>query len=322
MKHKISYYLLLIMAVITLNFFLPRWLPGSPVAQIIGEDVSKMVPEERERILEIYHLNDTLGQQFVTYIKNIFTLDWGISYSKKQPIFDMIMTALPWTLLLCGTNLFISTILGTLLGTASAILRKSKKDIRIVGVMSFLGSMPSFWIGMVLISFFGVKLGWFPIYGAYSMIKRYTGVARMVDILKHLVLPVTTMTIVSLMSFFTTSRVSVLETIHQDYVTLARMRGISKKRIRYFYIMRNALIPVFTIFMLEVGYVLSGSVVIESLFSYPGIGQLLYNAVLSRDYPLMQYGFLVTSVTVILASWLTDLLYCKIDPRMVSVLEK
>ena len=118
------------------------------------------------------------------------------------------------------------------------------------------------------------------------------------------------------------SRVSVLETIHQDYVTLARMRGISKKRIRYFYIMRNALIPVFTIFMLEVGYVLSGSVVIESLFSYPGIGQLLYNAVLSRDYPLMQYGFLVTSVTVILASWLTDLLYCKIDPRMVSVLEK
>ena len=322
MKHKASYDLILIFAVIALNFFLPRWLPGSPVAQIIGENISSMLPEERERILETYHLNDSVGEQFVMYIKNIFTLDWGISYSKKQPILDLIVNAVPWTLLLCGTNLFISTILGTLLGTFSALLRKKKKDLKIVGLMTVLGSMPSFWIGMVLISFFGVKLGWFPIYGAYSMTKKYTGFAKVLDVVRHLILPVTTMAIVSLMSFFTTSRVSVLETIHQDYVTLAEMRGISKQRIHFWYIMRNALIPVFTVFMLEVGYVLSGSVVIESLFSYPGIGHLLYNAVLSRDYPLMQYGFLITSVMVILASWLTDILYSKIDPRMVSVLEK
>ncbi|MCI7812556.1 MAG: ABC transporter permease [Lachnospiraceae bacterium] len=322
MKQKKSYYIILIAAVITLNFFLPRCLPGSPISQIIGENVGGMLPEERERILETYHLNDSLPEQFIEYIKNIFTLDWGISYSKKQPIKDLIFDAIPWTLLLCGTNLILSTVLGTVLGTASAMLRKKKKDLKIVGLMTILGSMPSFWIGMVLISFFGVKLGWFPIYGAYSVVKKYTGVAKILDILRHLVLPVITMTIVSLMSFFTTSRVSVLETIHQDYVTLAEMRGIPKKRIQVFYIMRNALIPVFTVFMLEVGYVLSGSVVIESLFSYPGIGYLLYNAVLSRDYPLMQYGFLITSVMVILASWLTDVLYCKIDPRMVSMLEK
>lgn len=322
MKQKKSYYIILIAAVITLNFFLPRCLPGSPISQIIGENVGGMLPEERARILETYHLNDSLPEQFIEYIKNIFTLDWGISYSKKQPIKDLIFDAIPWTLLLCGTNLILSTVLGTVLGTASAMLRKKKKDLKIVGLMTILGSMPSFWIGMVLISFFGVKLGWFPIYGAYSVVKKYTGVAKILDILRHLVLPVITMTIVSLMSFFTTSRVSVLETIHQDYVTLAEMRGIPKKRIQVFYIMRNALIPVFTVFMLEVGYVLSGSVVIESLFSYPGIGYLLYNAVLSRDYPLMQYGFLITSVMVILASWLTDVLYSKIDPRMVSMLEK
>lgn len=322
MRHKISYYFILIAAVITLNFFLPRWLPGSPIAQIIGENVGEMLPEERERILETYHLNDSLAEQFMEYVKNIFTLDWGISYSKKQPIKDLIFSAIPWTLLLCGTNLVFSTLLGTFLGTVSAMLRKKKKDIKIVGLMAVLGSIPSFWIGMVLISFFGVKLGWFPIYGAYSVVKKYTGAAKIWDILQHLVLPTVTMTIVSLMSFFTTSRVSVLETIHQDYVTLAEMRGIPNKRIRLFYIMRNAMIPVFTVFMMEVGYVLSGSVVIESLFSYPGIGYLLYNAVLSRDYPLMQYGFLLTSVMVILASWLTDILYAKIDPRMVSVLEK
>ena len=109
---------------ITLNFFLPRWLPGSPVAQIIGENVGEMLPEERERILEAYHLNDSLGEQFVMYIKNIFTLDWGISYSKKQPIKDLIFSAIPWTLLLCGTNLILSTLLGTFLGTLSAMLRK------------------------------------------------------------------------------------------------------------------------------------------------------------------------------------------------------
>ena len=322
MKHKISYYLILIAAVITLNFFLPRWLPGSPVAQIIGENVGEMLPEERERILEEYHLNDSLGEQFVMYIKNIFTLDGGISYSKKQPIKDLIFSAIPWTLLLCGTNLILSTLLGTFLGTLSAMLRKKKKDIKIVGLMAALGSVPSFWIGMVLISFFGVKLGWFPIYGAYSVVKKYTGVAKLLDILQHLAMPTITMTLVSLMGFFTTSRVSVLETIHQDYVILAEMRGIPQKRIRLFYIMRNAMIPVFTVFMLEVGYVLSGAVVIESLFSYPGIGNLLYNAVLARDYPLMQYGFLLTSIMVILASCLTDVLYAKIDPRMVSVLEK
>ena len=322
MKHKISYYLILIMAVIVLNFFLPRWLPGSPIAQIVGESVNEMTQEEIERILETYRLNDSLGEQFLTYVKNIFTLDWGISYSKKQPITKLIFDAIPWTLLLCGTNLILSTLLGTFLGAASAMLRKKKKDVKIIGLMTILGSMPAFWIGMVLISLFGVKLGWLPIYGAYSAFQKYTGLDRIVDVLRHLILPVATMTIVSLMSFFTTSRVSVLETIHQDYVVMADMRGIPDKRIRMWYIMRNALIPVFTVFMLEVGTVLSGSVVIESLFSYPGIGNLLYNAVLSRDYPLMQYGFLLTSVMVILASWLTDVLYVKIDPRMVSVNEE
>lgn len=322
MKHKNSYYLILIAAVIVLNFFLPRLLPGSPIGQIVGESVNEMTQDEINRILEVYHLNDSLPEQFITYVKNIFTLDWGMSFSKKQPITDLIFAALPWTLLLCGTNLILSTLLGTFLGTVSALLRKKKKDVKIVGLMTILGSIPSFWIGMVLISFFGVKLGWFPIYGAYSVIKKYTGFAKVLDIISHLILPVVTMTIVSLMSFFTTSRVSVLDTIHQDYVVMAEMRGIPKKRIQTFYIMRNALIPVFTVFMLEVGTVLSGSVVIESLFSYPGIGYLLYNAVLSRDYPLMQYGFLLTSVVVIGSSWLTDVLYSKIDPRMVAVNEK
>lgn len=318
MKYRITHYILLLAAVIILNFFLPRMLPGSPIAQLAGEEVGRMTQSERDRILSAYDLDKPLTVQFFTYIRNIVTLDWGISFSKKQPITDLLKAAIPWTLLLVGCNLILSTILGTFLGALSAVLRKKKKDMKLMLLVILCSSLPAFWIGMIFISVFSVSLGWFPVYGAYSMFSGLEGWAYAKDVWKHLILPVTTMTIVSISVFFTTSRYSVLETIHQDYVFMAKVRGIPKKRVRFCYMMRNALIPVFTVFMMELGSVLSGSVVIESVFAYPGLGNLLYNAVLSRDYPLMQYGFLFSSFMVIAASLLTDILYSRIDPRMVD----
>lgn len=318
MKYRITHYIVLLAAVVILNFFLPRMLPGSPIAQLAGEEVGSMTQSERDRILSAYDLDKPLTVQFFTYIRNIVTLDWGISFSKKQPITDLLKAAIPWTLLLVGCNLILSTILGTFLGALSAVLRKKKKDMKLMLLVILCSSLPAFWIGMIFISVFSVGLGWFPVYGAYSMFSGLEGWAYAKDVFEHLVLPVTTMTIVSISVFFTTSRYSVLETIHQDYVFMAKVRGIPKKRVRFCYMMRNALIPVFTVFMMELGSVLSGSVVIESVFAYPGLGNLLYNAVLSRDYPLMQYGFLVSSFMVIAASLLTDILYSRIDPRMVN----
>lgn len=318
MKYRITHYIVLLSAVVILNFFLPRMLPGSPIAQLAGEEVGSMTQSERDRILSAYDLDKPLTVQFFTYIRNIVTLDWGISFSKKQPITDLLKAAIPWTLLLVGCNLILSTILGTFLGALSAVLRKKKKDMKLMLLVILCSSLPAFWIGMIFISVFSVGLGWFPVYGAYSMFSGLEGWAYAKDVFEHLVLPVTTMTIVSISVFFTTSRYSVLETIHQDYVFMAKVRGIPKKRVRFCYMMRNALIPVFTVFMMELGSVLSGSVVIESVFAYPGLGNLLYNAVLSRDYPLMQYGFLVSSFMVIAASLLTDILYSRIDPRMVD----
>lgn len=318
MKYRITHYIVLLAAVVILNFFLPRMLPGSPIAQLAGEEVGSMTQSERDRILSAYDLDKPLTVQFFTYIRNIITLDWGISFSKKQPITDLLKAAIPWTLLLVGCNLILSTILGTFLGALSAVLRKKKKDMKLMLLVILCSSLPAFWIGMIFISVFSVGLGWFPVYGAYSMFSGLEGWAYAKDVFEHLVLPVTTMTIVSISVFFTTSRYSVLETIHQDYVFMAKVRGIPKKRVRFCYMMRNALIPVFTVFMMELGSVLSGSVVIESVFAYPGLGNLLYNAVLSRDYPLMQYGFLVSSFMVIAASLLTDILYSRIDPRMVD----
>lgn len=148
------------------------------------------------------------------------------------------------------------------------------------------------------------------------MFQNNSWVAAIGDVLHHLALPLFTLVITSLMTFFTTSRYSVLKTINQDYVSMARVRGIPKKRVQFCYVMRNALIPVFTVFMLDLGYILSGSVVVETVFSYPGLGSLMFQAVSGRDYPLMQYSFLVVSIMVIVMSFLADMLYKKIDPGL------
>ena len=181
---------------------------------------------------------------------------------------------------------------------------------------AFISSVPAFWIGLILLTIFGARLGWLPMYGAYSMWKKYTGWRRVLDVAAHLVLPVVTMLLSSLMHFFTTSRYSVMNTLFSDYVSMAEIRGIAKKRIRIHYVMRNAMLPVFTVFMTEAGFLLSGSVIIETVFSYPGIGYLLFEAVKARDYPLMQYGFLVSSAIVITASAFADYFNARIDPGM------
>ena len=301
---------------ITLDFFFPRLMPGSPVSRIVGEDTGDLTVEQRAQIVEFYELDKPITEQFASFIKNTVTLNWGTSYSKKQPVFDLLKNALPWTLLLAGCNLVLSTLVGTFIGSLSAFLRKKRKDIGIVLGLMLVGTLPSFWIGMVMISVFSVRLGWFPLYGAYSLWGNNTGIAYFLDVIRHLALPVTTMLIVSITIFFTTSRYSVLNTMEQNYVDMARIRGIQSKKIKSHYIIRNSLIPVFTVFMMELGFVLGGSIVIERLFSYPGIGLLLYDAISARDYPLMQYTFLITSVMVIITTFLADILAKKIDPSM------
>ena len=181
---------------------------------------------------------------------------------------------------------------------------------------TFLSSIPPFWIAILLLGVFAGKLGWFPAYGAYSLWSNYTGFARAADILKHMALPVLALVITSLMPYFSTARFSVLQTLSQDYVKMARFRGIPEKKIRTDYIMRNAMVPVFTLLMMDVGYLLSGSVLIETVFSYPGLGVLMRDAVSARDYPLIQYTFLISSVLTIAALFAADVLYRRLDPML------
>lgn len=316
MRERLTHYLILLVLVIVMNFFLPRWMPGSPVKTIMGEDVGSMTAAEKMGILEAYNLDKPLGEQFLLYLRDLFTLNWGDSYAKRQPIVDLIASRIGWTLLLAGGNLVLSTILGTFLGIRGAFGRRRGRGAGTLVASAAVTSLPPFWVAMILLSVFGVRLGWFPLYGAYSMWGSYTGLAALWDVLHHLFLPLLTMVLTSFMMFFTTARYGALQVLSEDFVNMARMRGIPEKRITWAYVARNTWIPVFTLVMMDVGYLLSGSVLIETVFSYPGLGTLMQEAVQARDYPLIQYTFLVSSALTIAALFVADLLHRKVDPRV------
>jgi peptide/nickel transport system permease protein len=219
-------------------------------------------------------------------------------------------------MLLSVASTIVSLIAGSLLGSLSVRLRRRRRDVPLILTVALVGSFPAFWVGMVLIAIFGVNLGILPIYGAYSMWSGYTGIRQVLDVAAHMILPVITMSMGSLMIFFTTMRAGLLSVLGEDYIKLADARGLPRRRILFFYQWRNAVIPVFTVLMLHLGFIMSGSIIIEAVFSYPGLGTVLYQAVLARDYPLMQYSFLLIAFTVIIANLIADLCYPILDPRI------
>ena len=313
---KLGKYPLLFIGVLVFNFALPRLLPGSPLARLAGEEAGFLTKEEKQRVLETYALDRPLTEQFFNYVKAIALGDLGVSFSKKTPVIRVLSAAAPWTLLLSGSGLILSLITGSLLGACSVALRRKKMDMPLMLGMSVFGSFPVFWAGLVLLAVFGMYFRWLPLYGAYSMWSGYTGVRRCLDILRHLILPALTLSFGSIPLFFTTLRTSLLQIIDEDYIKMAKVRGLSQTHIHFFYYWRNAMIPTFTVLMLDLGQILGGSVVVEAVFSYPGLGRTLYDAVLSRDYPLMQYSFLLIAVMVLLSCLITDLLYPLLDPRV------
>jgi peptide/nickel transport system permease protein len=314
---KVVQYLLLIIITLSINFLLPRLMPGTPLKYIAGEDVVLLSSAEKQEIMEKYGLNDSLIVQYGNYIKNILTGDFGYSFQKKQPVSVIIKSRIMWTLLLTGTNLLITSVLGIFLGTVAAWNRGRRKDVVISNIMMFLKSMPSFWIGMILVAVFGATLRWLPTFGARSLIPKLNMIDNILDIAVHLILPLCTLVILSVSSIFLTMRYSMIDVIGEDYIFMARVKGLSERRVKYRYAMRNALIPVSTVIMLNLGYMVGGTTIIETVFAYPGIGRLMYEAVLARDYPILQAVFLIITLSVIAANLLSDILYPVIDPKVV-----
>jgi peptide/nickel transport system permease protein len=315
---KTGQYVLVVFIAFVLNFALPRLMPGCPLMLLAGEDVGLLPPEARAEIIARHGLDQPLWRQFITYFRQVFAGDLGYSYHRRRPITDIILERLPWTLLLSGLSLVLSTSIGIVVGTLASWSRKSRFDLTALSLFVFLDSMPGFWLGMILMALFGAQLRWFPIFGAYSPHANYTGWLAMVDILRHLALPLTTLTLVTIAGIFLIMRYSMLNVLGAQYIQTARAKGLGEPRVIFYHAGRNALLPVITVIMLSLGFVASGTTVIETVFTYPGVGRLMFEAVMQRDYPVIQASFLIITLAVVMANIAADVMYPIVDPRVRS----
>jgi peptide/nickel transport system permease protein len=313
---RVGQYALVLWVALTLNFLLPRVAPGDPINYLTGNEFNTLTPEQRERILLQYGLDEPVLEQYGQYWLDLAGFELGTSVRFGQPVAEVLMDRLPWTLLLVGCATVLSSLIGVAAGTVAAWKRGSARDTGLMVSILSLEAMPGFWIGMVLISVFSVTLGWFPSFGAVSLAGSGEVLASAFEAAHHLVLPVVAITLATAGSVFLLTRASMLTTLGEDYTTMAEAKGVSERVVVFRHALRNALLPVYTNLTLSLGTLVSGAVVIETVFAYPGLGRLIYEGVLARDYPLLQGAFLLVTVGVVSANLLADLTYPLLDPRV------
>jgi peptide/nickel transport system permease protein len=300
--------------VLTFNFFLFRVLPGDPVSLLArSERLTQKDIAEQRRVLG---LDEPLPAQYLTYLRATLTGNLGVSLHTAQPVTEVIAASLWPTILLVGLGTLLSTVIGVAMGIKGGWQRGSAFDTTTLYGSLVLYSMPEGWLGMLLLLLFSGVLGWFPAggYGAEGL----SGIARFIDVLDHLFLPLLTLTLGYVGSFEIIMRSSMIEAAHEDYVTTARAKGISEPMVRRHHVVPNAFLPTFTLIFLSFGFVLGGAVVIEAVFSWPGLGLLTYNAIKTLDYPVIQAVFLVSSLAVIVFNLVADLAYGYMDPRILE----
>ena len=312
---KATTYALVLWAALSLNFLLPHLAPGDPVDYFAG-DANALNADLRERIRAEYRLDGSLAEQYGRYWGRMAAGDLGTSVRHSRPVADVLAARLPWTLALVGASIVLSATVGTALGAAAARRRGRRRDLGLLGALLVVDAMPGFWIGMVLIAVFAVELGWLPSFGAAPLEVGAGSAAWAVEVARRMVLPVATIVLATVGGTFLLARAAVVSALESPYVLLAEATGLSPARVLYRHALRNALLPVFTNLALSVAFLLSGAVVVESVFSYPGLGRMTLEAVVARDYPLLQGAFLLVSVGVVAANLLADLVYPLIDPRV------
>jgi peptide/nickel transport system permease protein len=320
LARRFGFYLVTAWAAITMNFFIPRLMPGNPV-QIIVSRLSAQgpVPPSMYHALAVafgLNTNTPLLTQYFQYWVQLFHGNLGISITYyPSTVASVIATALPWTIGLIGMSTIIAFVLGTGIGTLAAWRRGSWLDVALP-TSAFLQALPYFWLGLVAIEIFAVKLGWFPISGGYapgmstSFSASFLGSASY-----HAILPALTIVVASMSGWMVGQRNVMITTLDQDYVLVAQAKGISQRRVMIMYAARNAILPNFASFAVAIGLVVSGALLVELVFSYPGIGYVLLSAVNNEDYPLIEAIFLIITLAVLAANFLADLVYVLLDPR-------
>jgi peptide/nickel transport system permease protein len=312
---RVGQYVLVVWAAATLNFALPHLAPGDPVVYVYGGDAQNLSPENLQRLRVTFGLDRSLPEQYIAFWTGLLRGDLGLSVQHNRPVVDVLLEYLPWTLALVGTATVLTAVLGTLLGAWAAWRRERRGGgaAPVAGVLA-LDAMPGFWIAMILVAVFAVQLGWFPSYGAASLTGE--GAVWLGEVLARMVLPVTTLVLAGLGTFFLLARASMASVLDEPFIQFARATGLSERRIALAHGMRTTLLPVVTNLALTAGTLLSGAVVVETVFAYPGLGKLIFDAVTARDYPLLQGAFLLTTLGVVVANIIADLAYPVLDPRV------
>ena len=303
----------LVLAVVALTFFVVRLAPGDPAVILAGEAPT---PEFLAHIRAAYGLNLPIWQQFALYLGHAVTGDFGTSIYAGRPVLDVIAERVGATALLAGTAMLLASILGVLLGVAAARRAGTRSDT-VISALSLLGtSVPSFWIGQLLILLFAVELGLLPAGGMLAARARYTGLNHWLDVAQHMILPVTTLAVFLLTLIARFTRTAVIEAMEQEFILVARAKGVGPRALLWRHAFRNAAVTTVTVIGLEFGAVLAGAVVIEIVFGWPGLGRLFYDAIYRRDFPLLTGCFLVSALVVIVVNTLSEIACAMIDPRL------
>jgi peptide/nickel transport system permease protein len=289
--------------------------PGDAATVLAGE-AGGAPAEYVQALRQRFGLDKPLLVQLALYVKNILALDLGYSFRNQSPVLPLILARLSATLLLMGTTLVLSLGFGVLLGLLAAVWVRSWKDhlISVAAIIAY--AMPLFWIGLMLILLFAIKLDWLPTSGMEDPAAFYEGSERIVDIARHLILPATTLSLFYMALYARLMRATMLEQRGLDYVTTARAKGLSERQITLRHVLRNALMPVVTVAGVQVGGLLGGSVVVESVFAWPGLGQLAFQALFARDLNLLLGIFFISSCLVVAINILVDIIYVILDPRV------
>lgn len=304
-----------LLGVVALNFLLLQLAPGDAATVLAGE-AGGASPEYIQALRVRFGLDQPLPVQLVHYLKNVVMLDLGYSFRNQSPVLDLIVDRLGATLLLTGTAFVISLAAGCLLGILSAVWVGTWKDhvISVAAVVAY--AVPLFWLGLMLVLIFAVKLDWLPTSGMEDAAAFYEGWERVADIARHLVLPAITLSLFYAALYARLMRATMLDQRGLDYVSTARAKGLTERQITSRHVVRNALMPVITMAGIHVGGLLGGSVVVESVFAWPGLGQLAFQALFARDLNLLLGIFLMCSCLVIAANLIVDILYVWLDPRV------
>ncbi len=325
MRHlirRLGFYVIAVWASITLNFFIPRLAPGNPAEALLArfEQRGSVSPSALHALEIALGVNNQgpIWQQYFQYFINLFHGNLGISFSYyPEPVVQVIAQNIQWTLFLGAVSVIISSTVGLLLGIVMGWKRGSRLDSTLTPAVTFLSAIPYFWLALIVVYFFGFELNWFPFSDGYDT-SLYPGLTPdfIVSALYHAILPAFTIIVSSLAGWLLTMRNTMVMTLSEDYVLMAQAKGLSTRRVMFAYAARNALLPNVTNFTLALGFIVGGQLLTEIVFSYPGIGYSLLQAVQNSDYALLQGIFLIITLAVLSANFLADLLYAVLDPRV------